>query len=86
MFAAITLETWHKGGSVWVTRRVLANTPEPEWNWVEGDDSRISWKAVHAFFDQLDPDEILGGADGIFKIAPSERNQQILSGLVPHAH
>ena len=86
MFAAITLETWRKGGSVWVTRRVLANTPEPEWNWVEGDDSRISWKAVHAFFDQLDPDETLGGADGIFKIAPSERNQQILSGLVPHAH
>ncbi len=85
-FAMRALETWRKGGNVWVTRRVLAKSPDPGWNWVEGDDSRISWMAVHTFFDQLDPGETLGGSDGIFKIVPSERNQQILSGLMPHLH
>jgi hypothetical protein len=83
-FAASALGTWHKGGSVWVTSRVLAKTPKPRWNWVEGDDSRISWTAVHIFFEQLDPGETMGDSDGIFRIVPSERNRQLLSGLVPH--
>ena len=83
-FAASTLETWNRGREVWVTSRVLAKTPEPGWNWVEGDDSRISWIAVHRFFDQLEPGGVSGGSDEIFKIAPSERNRQILSGLMPY--
>lgn len=47
-FAARVLQTCSAGGEVWVSKQMWQEWPFPEWNWVEGDDQRISWSAALA--------------------------------------
>lgn len=79
--ADLAFDTWRRGGHIWISRRVLAAAPQPEWGWVEGDDKRISWPAIPAFFGELDLLPPVGGADGFAELAPSERNRQLLGEL-----
>lgn len=81
-FAAQALETWQNGGDLWVSRRVLSPRPRAEWNWVEGDERRVSWPDFYAFFSQLDSGETVGGDDGFILILPSPKNLQFLKQLL----
>jgi len=66
---------WKNGGRAWITGRFLANTPDPAWGWVEGDDPRIRWVDFHAFFEKLDLGNAFGGADGFSEILRTKGNQ-----------
>ena len=81
IFAGKTLALWAKGGDVWITTRVLHERPLPAWNWVEGDDPRVSWIDIHAFFSRLDTGRSIGGEDGFVLIAPTKRNQRLLNEI-----
>ena len=70
-FALQAQYVWQQGGDVWVTRRVMSTRPKSEWNWVEGDDPRISWSDFRAFFSQMELGESAGGNDGFVRVEPS---------------
>jgi hypothetical protein len=81
IFAAKTLEMWDKGGDVWVTKRVLAERPQLEWNWVEGDDPDVSWADVRVFCAPFEMGQSVGGHDGFVLVLPSPRNKKLLGGV-----
>ena len=85
-FAAQALETWGRGGDVWVSRRALSPRPRPEWNWAEGDEKRVSWPDFHAFFSQMEVGETAGGEDGFVLIPPTAANEQFLQNLLRAKH
>ena len=73
---------WDQGGDVWMAKRLLAAKPQPEWNWVEGDDPDLSWRDLSAFFRALDTDDEVGGVDGFVRITPSAANRQRMNDIV----
>jgi len=77
-FASTTLRTWDHSGEVWVTNRVLSQRPRRNWAWVEGDDKRITWKAIYEFFQGLDHSDTKGGVDGFFQIPNTPKNRSAL--------
>lgn len=78
-FAKLALATWQSGGEVWLPERVFAAKPKPEWSWVEGDDKRIQWSDLPAFFSQFDAGAIFGGEDGFVLLQRDARNQKVLT-------
>lgn len=80
-FAARVTAVWAQDGDVWISTRLLRPQPRPEWNWVEGDDPRVSWKDLHAFFAGMHVDSMVGGEDGFTLLARSETNARLLSGF-----
>jgi len=77
-FAFRAGEAWTQGGDVWVTRRVLSPRPQAGWNWVEGDDKRVSWTDFPSLFSQLDLGESVGGDDGFVMVVPSAKTRLAL--------
>lgn len=80
-FALRAQTAWNQDGDVWVTRRVLSPRPAADWNWVEGDDKRVSWADFHSFFSQMEFGESVGGDDGFVMVVPSAKNRMVLSQL-----
>jgi hypothetical protein len=80
-FAAKVIAVWSRGGEVWISKRFWSPTPRPEWNWVEGDDPRVTWPELPRFFSQLRTDGDLGGADGFRRLAPDEINRTYLTPM-----
>jgi hypothetical protein len=77
-FAKRALDCWSRGGEVWVSRRFLADRPDPRWLWVEGDDPHVKWPQVPEFFGALDYQEASGGADGFVLLKESAANRATL--------
>lgn len=73
------LAAWAAGGDVFVSRRVFAERPRAEWDWVEGADPRVSWAQVYEFFAQLETGQAVGGEDGFVLLPPTPKNEQFLS-------
>lgn len=42
------------GTAVYVSSRLLAERPAVEWDWIEGDDPRVTWLALHQHFARLE--------------------------------
>jgi hypothetical protein len=82
-FAKRALDTLQRSQSVWVSKRFLADRPEPAWTWTEGDDRRITWTQLPPFFRQFTYSESVGGSDGFLKLEPSPENINKLEALVP---
>jgi 4-amino-4-deoxy-L-arabinose transferase-like glycosyltransferase len=80
-FADRALATWLQGGAVWLPVRVFRSKPSPEWNWVEGDDKRVKWTDLPAFFSQLEIGPMVDGDDGFVLLQNGPKNRQILGGL-----
>jgi hypothetical protein len=80
-FATRALDTMRRSESVWVSNRLLAERPDPDWNWNEGDDPRISWKELPVFFRSLSYSESVGGGDGFLKLTPSADNIKKLESI-----
>jgi hypothetical protein len=80
-FAARSLAAWREGGDVWVSNRVLSARPRADWNWVEGDDPRVSWPDFADFFSRLESDESVGGEDGFMRLARTDPNETFLRSL-----
>ena len=81
-FATNMLKAWEKGGDVWLSTRLLSVRPEPQWNWVEGDDPRVKWNDVYNFFAQLQTGDVASGADGFVLLQKSDANVQVLNTIV----
>lgn len=82
-FACGALSVWDGGGEVWVTRRVLSERPVRAWLWVEGDDRRWSWAAIHGFFRDFAAGESRGGDDGFFLLGNTAENRRLLLTDIP---
>ncbi|HEV2829292.1 MAG TPA: hypothetical protein VGW76_16970 [Pyrinomonadaceae bacterium] len=81
-FAAKVIEAWRADGDVWISKRFLQPQPRAEWNWVEGDDSRISWAALEPFFKQFETGEQVGGDDGFLLLNRTPTNQERIDHLI----
>lgn len=79
-FAKCALGALERHESVWISKRFLAERPDPAWEWTEGDDRRIVWTDVPVFFRQFSYGESVAGADGFLKLEASEENLQHLRG------
>ena len=80
-FASKALTSWNAGGDVWVSKRFFSAQPRAEWNWVEGDDRRVAWADLPAFFSQLEVGEAVGGDDGFLLAPPTAGNRQLFGGF-----
>jgi len=80
-FGRTALAVWERHGNVWVSQRVFSPSPKPEWNWVEHDDPRISWRDLSPFFSRLQYEQCVGGSDGFCLLAPSSANREFLASV-----
>ena len=78
--AGQTLAAWDAGHDVWISKRLRSSYPKSEWNWTEGEDSRIRWIELHDFFAPLETNASAGGDDGFLKLTPTENNRRLLNG------
>ena len=81
-FAAHALDTWRRGGDVWITVRVQSAKPQFDWVWAEGGDS-VSWTDITGLFARLQLGEPVGADDGFALLLPSVLNQEAVRELVP---
>ena len=80
-FAANVEARWSHGRQVWLSNRLLADKPLPEWKWVEGDTGRVKWTAVRDFFRSFDVAAGAGGADGFVLVSQDPRNLERIREL-----
>lgn len=80
-FATQALAAWARSGDVWLTKRVLAARPKPEWSWAEGLEHSVPWTDFPAFFSRFEVAEQIGEEDGFVRLAPSQANRDILWGI-----
>ncbi len=78
--ACRVLQAWRAGGNAWLSERVLAARPAPDWGWSEYDDRHVRWVDVYGFFAPMDVDTKVGGQDGFRPLARTEKNQTLLEG------
>lgn len=71
-------KAWDEGGDVFVSRRVFAERPRAEWEWVEGADPRVRWAEVYEFFAQLETGATVGGEDGFALLPRTPWNEKFL--------
>lgn len=76
--ARTTLTAWDQQNDVWIAKRFLSRTPRAEWNWTEGEDTRITWAEMYDFFLHLETNKQVGGDDGFVRLSPSESNKLLL--------
>lgn len=79
--AQIVSKTWGAGGDVWVSKRVLEERPQRNWNWVEGASPHVTWPMVRSFFTEFDYGRSVGGEDGFVFLPPTEKNRAIIDTL-----
>jgi hypothetical protein len=77
-FSTQALGKWSQGKQVWLSTRLLADTPLPEWKWVEGDTGRVKWSEVRDFFRSLEVQSRVGGADGFVLLTDGPHNEKDL--------
>ncbi len=81
-FAEATLASWQAGKEVWISASVLQTKPPRGSSWVEGDDKRINWNAVHSFFTQVVTDRASGGPGGFVRVADQPSNRELFNRLI----
>lgn len=79
VFSTRAQTVWANGGDIWISRRLLSERPRSEWNWVEGDDRRVSWSDMYRFASRLELGESVGGDDGFVLVPPSDQNKRVMS-------
>jgi len=77
-FSSRVQSIWARGGDVWLSRRLLSPRPHWDWNWVEGDDARVSWNDLYRYASKLELGQSVGGDDGFVLLLPSERNRRVM--------
>jgi hypothetical protein len=80
-FAFVALRTWAEGGDVWLSSRLFEERPRPDSTWVEGEDPRLKWADVKAFFASLAVEEDTGN-DGFVRLRDTAAQRQRLQRLV----
>jgi hypothetical protein len=78
-FAARVLKGWQSGGVVWLPMRFFRDKPDPQWNWAEGDDTRVKWTDLPTFFSQFQIGPVVGGVDGFAPFLDTPANRAMLT-------
>jgi hypothetical protein len=78
-FAKRALATWQGNGEIWISKRLIAERPAPDWEWVEGNNPLIKWQDIKAFFRQFPYDGSLDGQDGFIRLARVPSTEALLS-------
>ena len=73
------LQAWSDGGEAWLSDRLRASRPRPEWEFVERDDSRVHWTDLPSYFNVLKTVGHAGGDDGFWRVAKSSPNVEHLT-------
>ena len=81
VFAADAEKAWRAGDRVWLSTRAYAARPAPEWAWAEGDEPKVHWRDVSAFFGRLQHGESMGDDDEFVEIPPTSGNLTILDSV-----
>jgi hypothetical protein len=85
-FSAEVFLVWNRGGEVWISKRFWSARPRPDWNWIEGDDRKISWRELPEFFATLQTDADLGGEDGFVRLSKNAGNRELLTPIAARYH
>jgi hypothetical protein len=85
VFARRVRTAWDAGNHVWVSKRLLAQRPEPEWEWIEGTDPRISWRGLVEFVAAFDVADIVGAPDGFVILKRTPANEALVARYFPGA-
>jgi len=80
-FAKRAIEAWNASHEVWISQRLVAAAPRPEWGWAEGDDTTVRWLMLPQFFGEFQRDEATDGDDGFVRLPNSTANRALLQGL-----
>ncbi|SRR5579875_922993 len=83
IFAEEAGRAWRHGGDVWISRRLVAPRPLPEWDWVEGDTPGVGWRDLSSYYRQFATDAETGSEDGFLRIAASPENRLRLTAAIP---
>ena len=78
-FARAVFVVWDQGGDVWLSKRFFDQRPRPDSAWVEGDDARLQWKDVYAFFTRFDRGQTVGGLDGFVLLLLDQKDRELLA-------
>lgn len=78
-FARKTQTAWAAGGDVWLSRRFFAPRPRPAWNWVEGDERRVTWSDLPTYFMRFDTGAVVGDEDGFVLLPHTPRNEELIN-------
>jgi hypothetical protein len=73
--------SWDAGTRVLISERLMANSPRPEWAWVEGDDERVRWRDLHDFFRRFTYAGPAAGSvpgDGFVQLDPTPANRALV--------
>lgn len=76
--AARVEPVWAAGGEVWLSQRLLAEQPQPDWAWVESKTQAVQWHEMRDLFSQLEQQRKIGGVNGFVLLAASPHNRQLL--------
>jgi hypothetical protein len=75
------LQAWGDGERVLISSHLMAPKPDASWNWVEGDDKRVSWRDFHQFFGMLEITPATSGQGEFRELLPTPRNRNVLQGV-----
>jgi len=84
-FATTVFAVWKSGGDIWISKRLLEQTPHRDWLWAEGADPCVTWASVSRFFSQFDLGSSVGARDGFALLLPTEKNRATLNPLLSRA-
>jgi hypothetical protein len=79
--ARVALGVWGRGGDVWLSKRLFEDAPRADSTWTEGEDQRLTWPEVRAFFASLGIDEGVGGDDGFVRLRDTEGQRNRLRDM-----
>ena len=80
-FAKVSLSAWAEGGDVWLSKRLLESAPRADGTWAEGEDKRLTWADLRAFFASLEVDDQAGGDDGFVRLAETQGQRNRLTNM-----
>jgi hypothetical protein len=83
VFARRVNRAWEDGNRVWLSKRLLSPVPQPDWEWIEGTDPRITWRAFFDFFSAFDTVDPAGDVDGFVRLDRTPANIAIITQHLP---
>jgi hypothetical protein len=83
VFARRVNRAWEAGNQVWLSKRLLSPVPQPDWEWIEGTDPRITWRAFFDFFTAFETVDPAGDVDGFVRLDRTPANIAIITQHLP---
>jgi len=81
-FARLAEASWAEGRGVWVERAAVGDAPTESSLWVEGDNPKVHWADLPAFFRGLEFDGDTGGPTGFLRVAAAMPNRLRLQQVI----